>query len=239
MPASPTGHAEDRLQHLESSLRRERALNRMALAALGVVALAGWTARRPPEVLHVRGLVVEDSLGRPRIVLGAPLTLPGRTAAQSGTGVAVLAESGALQAALGAPTPAPRIGGKVVDRVGGSAGLVVADRDGNERGGFGAFPDGRANACLDYAGGVKEAACLVVFPGDQMAGLVVNGTPDQKGFDRVTALVGKDGVAIMKLAAPSGRESVILRSQGDSPAELFVPNADGSDYVDVMPKPAR
>ncbi len=223
------------------TLRREFTRYRrrsIAIQCLGAALLLGaWTAQqRQPQILRVRGIIVEDSLGRPRIMIGAPLTLPGRTAAQSGDGIAVLSPTGALQTALGAPTPAPMINGAVVNRVGGSAGFVIADPDGNERGGMGAFPDGRANVCLDYAKGVKEAACLVTFANDQMAGLVVNGLPGEKAFDRVTALVGKGGWAQMKISAPTGQESAILRSTGTDRAQLMVYDSATKTYKDVLPR---
>lgn len=43
-----------------------------------MLAGAAWTnaGRTAPDVLHVRGLVVEDAAGRPRIVLGAPVPDP-------------------------------------------------------------------------------------------------------------------------------------------------------------------
>ncbi|HEY0930748.1 MAG TPA: hypothetical protein VGE27_12580 [Gemmatimonas sp.] len=225
---------------LEFARYRRRSLVAQCLGA--ALLLGAWTAGQrgtapsQAQVLRVRGIIVEDSLGRPRIVIGAPLTLPGRTAAQSGDGIAVLSPTGALQTALGAPTPAPMINGTVVNRVGGSAGFVIADPDGNERGGMGAFPDGRANVCLDYAKGVKEAACLVTFANDQMAGLVVNGLPGEKAFDRVTALVGKGGWAQMKISAPTGQESAILRSTGTDRAQLMVYDSATKSYKDVLPR---
>lgn len=225
------------VEALAREFRAYRRRSTMAQVALLAVAVMGF-ARPPQDMLRVRGLVVEDSLGRPRIVLGAPLALAGRTANESGVGVAVLSAAGELQAAMGAPTPAPRIGGKVATRVGdgGGAGFVIADASGNERGGMAAFPDGRANMCLDYAKGVKEAACLVVFPDDQYSGLVVNGTPSQKGYDRLAALISADGSALMKISAPSGEERAILTAQGDGPARLIVFDTAKKSYVDVMPK---
>lgn len=202
-----------------------------------VLLLAAWRGGASSEVLRVRGLIVEDSLGRARIVIGSPVMIPGRTAEQAGTGIAVLSPTGALQTALGAPTPAPMIDGKLVDRIGGSAGFVMADPAGNERGGMGAFADGRANVCIDYAKGVKEAACLVAFPNDQLAGLVVNGLPGEKAFDRVAALVAQGGTALVKIASPTGRESAILRSTGANPAQLMVYDSTAKTWKDVMPRP--
>lgn len=220
-----------------AELHRLKFRSRLVHLALLAMAIGGWTRQNRWDSITVQQLIVEDSLGRPRIMIGAPLELPGRTPALSGIGVAVLSESGRVQTALGAPTPAPSVNGKLVERIGHSSGLMIADTNGDERGGMGAFPDGRANICLDYASGVKEAVCLAVFPNDEMAGLIVNGLPDERAFDRVTALVGTGGMALIKIATPSGRESAILRSVGMGAAELLVFDSTTSTWKNVMPKP--
>ncbi|MDB4908903.1 MAG: hypothetical protein JWO05_3687 [Gemmatimonadetes bacterium] len=223
---------------LRTELRNARRWSRLSTAALLLLAAGAWTSgHRSDDVLHVRGLVVEDSLGHPRVVIGAPLTLEGRSAAQSGAGVAVLGPNGKLRAALGAPTPAPQMNDtSVAKRISGSAGLVIADEKGNERGGFGVLGDGRANACLDYSKGRKEATCIFVDGGDEYAGLMVNGTPSQPAYDRLTALVGNSGVAIIKIATTSGRESAMLKSVGMGPAQLLVYDSVTKKYRDVISK---
>lgn len=231
MPASQ--HDLARLEREFRTYRRRTGLIHLALLALAVTAFTTG----PADVLRVRGLIVEDSTGAPRVVIGAPLELAGYNSAQAGAGIAVLTKDGHLQAAMGAPTPAPRINGKVVQRIGDGAGFVIADATGNERGGMAVFPDGRANVCLDYAKGVKEAACLVVNGGDAYSGLVVNGTPSQKAYDRLTALVNNDGTALVKIAAPDGEERAILYAKGTERAQLFVLDSAKKGFKDVMPKP--
>lgn len=220
---------------LEAEFRAYRRRTTFLQLFLLLGAVMAFT-RAPEEVLRVRGLIVEDSLGRARVVIGAPLGLPGYEVHQSGSGIAVLSATGRLQVAMGSPTPSPRVDGRVADRVGGDAGVVIADSAGNERGGMGTFADGRANICLDYARGVKEAACLVVFPNDQMAGLVVNGTPSQRGFDRLTALVTENGSALVKVSAPGGQERAVLVARGNGPAQLIVHDSATNSFKNVMPK---
>jgi hypothetical protein len=225
------------VESLRLEFARYRTRARLIQLSLAVLILGAWTnGAGRGDVLRVRGLIVEDSLGRARVVIGAPMALPGRTAGTSGAGIAVLTTEGRLQVAMGAPTPAPQISGRVVTRVAANAGFVIADPNGDERGGMATFADGRSNVCLDYTAGVKEAACLSVAPSDQYAGLVVNGLPSERAFDRVTALVTSGGGAVMKIATPSGRESAILTSQGDGPAKLFVYDSLGDQFVDVMPR---
>ena len=220
-------------------LRRQLRLQQTILSVMGVgfvvLTVAAWQST-DPEVIRARGFVVEDAEGRARVVLGAPMELPGREAAQSGAGIAVLSETGQVRVAMGSPTPAPRIDGRLVERTAGSSGLVFTDGDGNERGGLGAFADGRANMCLDYGRGVKEAVCMFVFPNDQYAGITVNGHP-QHGYERANLIVSADGLAQMKISAIGGHERAILRTDGVGPAELVVYDPATEDFVDVMPSP--
>lgn len=67
----------------------------------------------------------------------------------------IVDDKGVIRATLGAPTPAPVIGGIQYKRVFPVAGLLLFDRDGNERGGYGvADVDGTAVvAAGDHANG--------------------------------------------------------------------------------------
>jgi hypothetical protein len=243
MPTKPpTLNHEARIAHLERSLLVQRRFSMIAVVMALVLAAGAWTAEHG-KVLRVRGLIVEDSLGRARVVLGAPLMLEGRRDTEAGVGVAVLSPEGKLRAVLGAPAPAPQVDGKVLRRAGGDVsggvgGLTIFDTNGNERGGIGAYPDGRANVCLDYARGVKEAACLVVYPKDEYAGLTVNGTPGQ-GYERASLIIGGSGVAQLKVSAIDGQERAILRADGSGPAQLLVYDSSTKKYLDVMPAPRR
>ena len=241
MPNTPhISDHEARIAHIERSLRRQRHVA-TAMLLVGFMLGAGAWAGGRGDLMRVRGLVVEDSLGRARIMLGAPLMLAGRRGAEAGVGVAVLSPEGKLRAVLGAPTPSPQIDGKVMARAGGDAGggaggLTIYDTAGNERGGMSTFPDGRANSCLDYARGVKEAACLVVYPNDEYGGLLVNGTPGQS-YERASLIIGRSGLAQLKLSAIDGEERAILRTIGSGQAQLLVYDSATKKLVDVMPAP--
>ena len=149
---------------VQRRLRWHRRIN-VGAFAVGLLMTGAWIGSRaptPPDVLRVRGLIVEDSLGRPRIVIGAPLPVEGREALAGGEGIALRSPEGRFRVAIGAPTPGPIIEGRPVERIGGgSAGLLIFDDDGDERGGMGTFADGRANVCLDYENGVKEAVAII------------------------------------------------------------------------------
>lgn len=126
---------------------------------LAVFLFAGYLALRARpanadgsgQVLRVRGLIIEDAQGRPRILLGAPAPkVTGRKRKDEVTGIILLGENGADRVTIGAPTTAPQGGGKVHERISPGAGIVVDDLEGNERGGIGGLDNGRGSACLDY-----------------------------------------------------------------------------------------
>ncbi|MDX1624649.1 MAG: hypothetical protein R3199_11805 [Gemmatimonadota bacterium] len=97
----------------------------------------GAAPEAPDDVLRVKGLVVEDEEGRPRIVLGAPVArVEGRRRTDPSVGLLVLDENGVDRVSVGAPTTAPRAGGRVHERIGDAAGIEINDEAGNERAGF-------------------------------------------------------------------------------------------------------
>jgi hypothetical protein len=173
-----------------------------AVATLGFVAGAPSFAGTVPgiDVITARGLVIVDAANRPRVVIGAPAG----TALQderlgASTGLVVLDTAGRLGVAVGNDPPLILEDGTVGRRIASSNGLVFYDpRDGKERGGVGAFADGRANVCLDYGNAQKEAACMTVAPDDQYAAVLLNGTPREEAYDRVGMFLGSDGVGVLK-----------------------------------------
>jgi len=235
----PNTNHEERIVRLERALQRSRRTTAGTLLTAVVLIGAAWTGRAAPgaTVLHARGLVIEDSLGHARVVLGAPLLLPGRNGADGGVGLAVLSPSGRLRVAVGAPEPAPQTNGKLGHRMGGDAGggasgLVFFDTVGDERGGIGVDPTGTADVCVDYAQSEKEAACLVVAPKNVYAGLTVNGPPGQ-GYER--AGIGVAGAnALVKVGATDGNERAILKASGMNAAELLVYDTAGHRFVNVL-----
>jgi hypothetical protein len=67
-----------------SCLERQNRQFRTGLVAFGVLVLLGLTVSRPgaqqsTDPLRVRGLIIEDGNGRPRVTIGAPLPVDGRT----------------------------------------------------------------------------------------------------------------------------------------------------------------
>jgi hypothetical protein len=232
---------EERVEYLERRLRVFRLAG--ALGLLGFV-LAGYVALRPrsasadgsAQVLRVRGLVIEDAQGRPRILLGAPIPkVAGRKRQDDDTGIVLVGENGADRVAIGAPTPAPQGGGKVQQRISPGAGLVVDDLDGNERAGIGVLDSGRGGICLDYPEPIgRDAICLGVLP-EGLAGLIINAPSGDNG-ERAMMAVLKDGTSLMKLADTGGNERTMLLVQGESPAQFLVLDPKTKSKMDVLSK---
>ena len=209
------------VQQLRRSLQRLQ----LAVVALGAgaaaLALSAFrTAPPTDQVLRVRGVAVVDSLGRERVLIGAPLARLSRNRRlASAEGLVVLDTAGQLLTAVGYNNPLVLSGDRTGRRIGASTGLTVYDpRTGAERGGMGAFQDGRANACLDYEGD-KEAVCLSVAPRDAYAAVLVNGTPGEKAYDRVVMFAAQDGSGSIKVFG--GRENqggVLLRAGKGAPS---------------------
>jgi hypothetical protein len=224
-------------RRLEVTERRVRWLS--ALAALLVVVVLIGAMRSQAEVLRARGLVITDADGRERILLGAPLSEASADEKLAQTvGVAVLDSLGRLHVSVGANNPLVYADGRIGTRIAGDAGVTIYDpRNGGERGGFGALADGRANLCLDYGTMPKEAACISVAPGDQYAAVILNGTPNEEEFDRVTMYVGADGTGALKAFGGGEYRSGVMISAGKGPASITVYDTTGTAVGDIARRP--
>ncbi len=224
-------------QRVERLERQVRWLGSVAVVLAAVVAIAATQAR--PEVLRGQGLVITDAAGNERIVLGAPMghaTSDPKLA--EAVGLAVLDSLGRLHVAVGANKPLILAEGQTGSRIGLEAGMTIYDpRDGRERGGMGAFSDGRANVCLDYGTAPKEAACMAVAPGDQYAAMILNGTPGEDVFDRVVMFAGADGSGSIKaFGGRANRGGVMIRA-GTGPASVTVYDSAGAVVDDIARRP--
>ena len=205
--------------------RAERNVRRLGAVVVVVAATVLLAAVHPQDdVLRVRGLVIVDASGRERIVLGAPM----QAASDNGklvdaVGVAVLDSLGRMNVAVGTNPPLVLDDGAMGTRIATQAGMTFYDpRSGRERGGMGAFTDGRATACLDYGSAVKEATCMFVAPNDEYAAVIVNAGPGQDVFDLVTLVVTADGTGWIKTAGVGSEASTVQIKAGNGPATVTV-----------------
>lgn len=221
--------------------RTERQVRLLCLVAVALATTLTGAAMSPrhTEVLRVRGLVITDAAGRERIVLGAPLHEASQAPTLAGaTGMVVLDTARRVLVALGLDNPLVFDSGKVGKRIASSAGLTIYDpRNGKERGGMGAFVDGRANVCLDYGAGEKEAACMSVAPEDAYAAVILNGMPHEPQFDRVTMFVGRDGTGSIKAFGGGKNDGGVMLRAGKGPAKIQMWDTTGKVMRDALARP--
>lgn len=229
------------VEMLQRRLRRTERRVRWLMAfclVLGTALLIGAAQanRANHDVLTARGLVITDAAGNERIVIGAPMGNASSNAQLAdGVGIAVLDSSRRLHVAVGANNPLVLEDGTVGTRIAMSAGLTIYDpRDGRERGGMGAFADGRANICLDYGTATKEAACLAVAPNDDYAAVILNGTPEEEVFDRAVMFVGADGGGSIKVFGGRENRGGIMMRAGKGPASVTVYDSSGVAVGDLV-----
>lgn len=228
----------DRIQRLERRVRFLWGIHALVVVGLLGVACTGLGMHQSLEdaVLTVRGLVITDMQGRPRVLLGAPIPkVRGRSRTDEVAGVVVVGENGADRVQVG-NLGGPQMNGVTEERVSPEAGIMVNDPMGNERGGFGAFDDGRVVLGLDYPD--REAISLAVLPQEGAAGVWLNG-PAPQGWERAGLVVTRAGQSLLKLADLSGTERVVLLVDGDAAAQLLLRDSNDHSMVDALRKIAR
>jgi len=225
----------ERVRVLEAQLRVTRRLGLLALtaaivvAATRIVTASGDPSAKPSGVLHVRGLVVEDAAGHPRLLLGAPIPkLPIRRRADEITGLVLMASNGADRLQLG-EVGDPQMGGRLQQRSSRGTGLVVNDSTGDERGGFGVFENGQVGWGLDYQG--HEGLVAAVIPERKMAGIVLS-CGEEKG-QRI-AFYAKPGGASVELNDSTGTTRVSLATHGAGPPTLHMLDSKGTALLDLF-----
>ena len=122
--------------------------------ALGTTFAFAGPTQGQPDVIHAKGLVIEDASGHPRILIGAPFpTVQGRIRQDEGsTAMVFLDDKGHDRLTVGESfTPQSR--GKVLanfHRIGAAEGIILHDTEGNERGGVSWLSNGRGAIAFDY-----------------------------------------------------------------------------------------
>ena len=154
-----------RIAILECQIHRLKVMGAVSAIVLAVVICSLFNfkaeAQSSDRILRVRGIIVEDTAGHERILIGAPIpaaqnrvrTDDARVRQLWATrypnadrymnfykdyqhatnGILILDEKGFDRVALGDPVPDPNVG----KRIGPSTGMVINDEQGNERSGYG------------------------------------------------------------------------------------------------------
>ena len=77
MPGGPSVDGGDRITRLERRLRRTQALAAMSFCSTIVLGVAAWRGEPARQsVVRARAVIIEDSSGAARVVLGAPVPDP-------------------------------------------------------------------------------------------------------------------------------------------------------------------
>lgn len=201
---------ETQIEQLKKQIRNMRIYMYVLTAIVPLFLFLAFTPGNTPGVLRVKGIIIVDSLGKERILIGAPVPYSAnrvRTDSarvekvwgkryppeakymeyykgynHSTTGILILDENGYDRVALGAPVPDPNVG----KRLGQGAGIIINDEEGWERTGYGLLNVGGKNRVilgLDNDRG-KEGAALVVLE-DGTAGLMVMDEKKMTFFGKV------------------------------------------------------
>lgn len=136
---------EIRVRRLERKLHVVKALCVALFAALLALAASSFAGRvkaaEDAKVLRLKGLIIEDSEGRARILLGAPLPEVQERSRKDATGadLVFMDEQGHDRFRVGETLP-PVPG---FHRIGSAYGATILDTQGNERGGIGFLSNGK------------------------------------------------------------------------------------------------
>lgn len=187
-----------------------------------------------PEVLRVKGIVIEDDQGRERILMGAPIPTVDHRVRTDTTrareswgfihpdymefykgydhntnGILILDENGYDRLAMGDPVPDPNIG----KRMGPSTGFVINDREGFERSGYGLLTVNgidRVNLGLDTNSGTEGLVLSVDDNGTH--GLIMKG-PEH------TIFLGKSDSTNYFRKSQQPFNGLIMRAEGGQDLE--------------------
>ena len=221
---------ERRLRVLEAGLSVAVAL----LLIIGLGAMRGHNQQRA-GVMRVRGLIVEDAQGRPRILLGAPISNVGRKRQDEAIGMLLLGENGADHVTIGAPAPPPQIQGRVGRRDAKIAGMIIHDLEGNERGGFGYLDNDRVVLGLDYGGRTREAVVLHVLE-NGTAGISLTPRAGHSGPRGTFIIDNNTGTIRLRLSDTANAERAVISLRGDSTPRFEVKDPATKQVLDLIPK---
>lgn len=178
-------------------------------------------AKSSQQTLRVRELVIEDSEGRPRILVGAPFPAVKERARQDArtTSILFLDEKGHDRLTLGEELD-PQINGKVpvgVHRIASGFGVVIHDGSGNERGAYGWLSNGRALITLDRPGTEAFAAMVNDKTGEAKVSL---GFPPEIANDTSAIEMGtKASLSFLRFNGKSGTSLAVFDTQdGKNPS---------------------
>jgi len=175
---------DKRLERLERNIRSLRTALLLLVLIVIVGSSGAMLSNGKGNILRVRGLIVEDAEGNPRILIGAPFPeVKERKRADRTTGILILDEKGIDRLSIGSPAPNPQIKGTVVKRMSPATGIQINDSNGNERTGYGILGSGSVVLGMDYESG--EGLGLFISKELGYAGVLINGDKRPPNNQRV------------------------------------------------------
>jgi len=192
---------EEQIRQLRKQVQHLRILVTATTILLILIAVSGFKSQSAnPGIIRAKGIVIEDSAGRDRILIGAPLPYSEdrvrtdtarvrkhwagefpepdaymnyyRGYKHGSIGMAIMNEEGFDRVLMGDHLADPNIGNRAFDM----AGLLWNDKEGWERGGLGVntLNDGRARSIIGVDNNNGEAAHLLALE-DGTNAIVIGG----------------------------------------------------------------
>lgn len=141
---------EHKIKKLEQNHLRMNVIYLATIVAMITLFFLFFYNEKEKDILDVKGIIVRDIQGNPRIVLGAPATgIKGRKRQDDITGIVYLDEFGNDRLTFG-KEPDPMTPSGILPRQVNTTGILIHDKDGIERGGYGVSDDDRALLTLDW-----------------------------------------------------------------------------------------
>lgn len=215
-----------RIKNIERQLRIYRAGCIILLLVVGAVVC--MSTRSNDDILRVKGLIIEDAQGRARIIMGAPAPkVPGRTRTDDFTGIAYMDENGADRLTFG-KEPDPMTAGGIKPRYVGGVGILIHDKAGVERGGYGVLDDDRALLTLDWP---KTGEALALSADDHFAaiGLFHWSKPGVYREALTMGVIRKSQQSFLKITDTGGTEQLRVQTDSTQPPLIKQYNSAGKE----------
>lgn len=220
-----------RIEQLENKLRFFRVgFLTMFLALLGIIAVVffGFSAKADDGVLRVKGLVINDEQGRPRIMMGAPAPKEkGRTRLDELIGIVYLDENGADRLTFG-KEPDPMTADGIKPRRVGGAGILIHDKQGIERGGYSVLDDESALLTLDHPK-TGEAVALSSNKEFSGIGLFHRSNPGIYREAITLGVVQKNNESFLKITDTNSKQRLRIQTNGTEKTQLKLYDEEGKE----------
>lgn len=238
---------EERLKTLERKTAWLSVVGWLQLAVVCGLCLALMKQRivaaaEDSHVLRARGLIIEDSHGRARVLLGSPLPSVSERIRQdaSTTSMVFLDEQGHDRLTLG-EEPEPQISGKVskvMHRIAPGFGVVIHDASGDERGAYSWLANGRALITLDRPG--LDAWAAIVDDKTGFAGMRVEYPPDVAKDSNAIEIGTRGKQAFVKLQDTNQKDRAVFSLDADGRTEFTTLDSAGAAVRDMtLSRPER